>query len=74
MVPKPDGSMLQTTMDGKQAAKLSRSINAHVVVPLHFEGWNHFNESRDELLRVLKDEGVGDRFEVLVPGVATKIV
>ena len=73
MVPKPDGSMLQITMDGTQAAKLARDIDADVVVPLHFEGWNHFKEGKEDLLEVLKNEGVGDRFKVLVPGVATKI-
>lgn len=61
MVPKADGSLLQITMDSTQAAKLSRDIGADMVVPLHFEGWNHFKESRDELLKVLKDNGVGDR-------------
>lgn len=61
MVPKPDGSMLQITMDAKQGVRLMKDVGAEVVVPLHFEGWNHFKESRDGMLGVLKEKCVRAR-------------
>lgn len=63
------------TMDGAQAAQLAREIEADVLVPMHFESWGHFAESREELAQVLKtDEGVASKVMWLERGVETRLV
>ncbi|KAL6699753.1 hypothetical protein J3F84DRAFT_361655 [Trichoderma pleuroticola] len=74
MLPKPGGSMLQITMDSKQAVQLMRDIEPDIVIPLHFEGWNLFKEGKSEIEEVVKEEGVEDKFKFLTPGVETKIL
>lgn len=73
VAPLPDGP-LQITMDGKQGARLFREIGADVMVPLHYESWGHFSESKEQLVRALADESVADKVCWLKPGVATKVV
>ncbi|KAL2266652.1 hypothetical protein VTJ83DRAFT_6004 [Remersonia thermophila] len=75
-VPLPTGPLV-ITMDGAQAAKLAREIEADAVVPMHFESWGHFAETREELARVLESKeegGVKSRVVWLEPGVETKLV
>ena len=74
-VPKPggDGEMLQITMDGTQGIQLLNDINADLVIPLHYKGWNHFRESTEELTEVLGKHDVEGKFRFLEVGVTTKI-
>ena len=65
---------LVITMDGKQAAQLIREIEPDIVVPLHFEGWDHFAQGREEVLEVFKREGIESKVQWLPRGVATNIV
>ncbi|KAK3694116.1 beta-lactamase superfamily domain-containing protein [Podospora appendiculata] len=64
---------LQITLDGVQAARLFRDIGADVLVPMHYESWEHFSEKGEELARVFETEGVKDRVCWLTPGVETKL-
>ena len=73
MVPLPDGP-LQATLDGVQAVKLFRDIEADVLVPMHFESWAHFTEGRSELEQAFEKEGVSDKVLWLAPGKKTKLV
>ncbi|KAK3336259.1 beta-lactamase superfamily domain-containing protein [Cercophora scortea] len=68
----PDGP-LQITLDGAQAARLLRDIGADVLVPMHFESWEHFEEKGEELARVFEREGVMEKVCWLKPGVETKL-
>ncbi|KAK4170501.1 beta-lactamase superfamily domain-containing protein [Cladorrhinum sp. PSN259] len=70
--PLPDGP-LQITMDGAQASKLFRDIEADVLVPMHFDSWGHFAEKRPELEKSFEKEGVSDKVLWLVPGEKTKL-
>lgn len=72
MVHFPDGP-LQVTMDGKQAARLFREIGAEMLVPMHFESWNHFTQGKTELKGVFEEEGVQEKVCWLVPGKETKV-
>ena len=68
-VPTPGGGgVLQITMDGEQAVRLSHDIEPRVVVPMHFEGWNHFEEGKQALQEVFGKAGVEDKFKFLEPG------
>ncbi|PLB52585.1 Metallo-hydrolase/oxidoreductase [Aspergillus steynii IBT 23096] len=63
----------QITMDGKQAVRLMRDIGAEVMIPIHFESWEHFKEDREGLEKVFTEEGVIDQIRWTEPGVPKKI-
>ncbi|PLN86107.1 Metallo-hydrolase/oxidoreductase [Aspergillus taichungensis] len=44
---------IQITMDGGQAVRLMREIGADLMIPVHFESWEHFTEDRDGLAKTL---------------------
>jgi len=70
----PGGSEpLQITMDGKQAARLFRDIDADVLIPMHYEGWNHFSEDRQRLTEEFNKEGIQDKVLWLTPGVSKSV-
>lgn len=60
-------------MDGANAAKLFKELEADVLVPMHFESWGHFAEKREELAASLEKEGVMDKVLWLAPGVKTTL-
>lgn len=60
---------IQITMDGKQAVQLTRDIGADVMIPIHFESWDHFTEDREDLVKVFQEEGFADRVCWTTPGV-----
>ena len=47
-----------TAEDGIQAA---RAFSHATIVPLHYEGWKHFTESREVIERSFNDAGIGPR-------------
>jgi L-ascorbate metabolism protein UlaG (beta-lactamase superfamily) len=44
---------LRYTMRAGDAIELCRLIRPRVVIPIHYEGWSHFKESRDAIEREL---------------------
>ncbi|PTB68602.1 Metallo-hydrolase/oxidoreductase [Trichoderma citrinoviride] len=52
---------LAITMDGKQAAQLIKDADVEKVVPMHFEGWGHFSEGREEATKAFAEAGVSDK-------------
>ena len=42
---------LHYTMTATQAVELCGLIKPRVVVPIHYEGWEHFRQGRDEVER-----------------------
>lgn len=71
--PLPDGP-LQITMDGHQASRLFREIKADILVPMHYESWTHFSESKDQLAKVFEKEDIQDKVYWLTPGVSQKVI
>ncbi|KAK5992300.1 UPF0173 metal-dependent hydrolase -like protein [Cladobotryum mycophilum] len=65
---------LQITMDGEQAVRLVREINADLMIPMHFEGWGHFTEGRDALKKVFGKEDINDKVRWLAPGERQQIL
>jgi L-ascorbate metabolism protein UlaG (beta-lactamase superfamily) len=59
-----------TAQDGVMAA---RAFADAIVVPLHYEGWEHFTESRDDIARAFTAAELGHRLRWLVPGAATDL-
>lgn len=61
-------------MDGAQAVKLFRELGADVLVPMHFESWDHFKEQREDLAQSFKAGGLDKEVLWLEPGKKTKLV
>ena len=53
----PD-ALTMTVADGIEAA---RAFPAATIIPLHYEGWAHFTESREVIARAFNDAGLGSR-------------
>ncbi|KAI4606414.1 hypothetical protein J4E80_010166 [Alternaria sp. BMP 0032] len=71
--PGQPGDALQITMDGRQAAHLLKDLKADVLVPMHYESWDHFKQGGDGLAREFEEEGVWERVRWLRPGEAVEI-
>ncbi|KAK7177437.1 hypothetical protein PSPO01_16516 [Paraphaeosphaeria sporulosa] len=72
-LPSETGEFLQITMDGRQAARLFREIKADILVPMHYESWDHFTQHEEELSKEFEDEGVLSKVRWLKPGKAVHI-
>lgn len=64
---------IQITMDGKQAVRLVREIGADIMVPMHFEDWEHFTEHGKDLTKIFEEEGIMDKVRWTTPGVPKRV-
>jgi L-ascorbate metabolism protein UlaG (beta-lactamase superfamily) len=48
---------LTYTMTAEDAVELCELLRAHTVVPVHYEGWSHFTEGREQIERELAAAG-----------------
>jgi L-ascorbate metabolism protein UlaG (beta-lactamase superfamily) len=60
-------------MDGRQAARLFRDIKADVLVPMHYESWDHFTQHEEELKTEFEEEGILSNVRWLKPGMSVQI-
>ena len=51
------------TMTVEEATRLARHFDKATIVPLHFDGWEHFTESRAEILREFQKAGLEHRLK-----------
>jgi L-ascorbate metabolism protein UlaG (beta-lactamase superfamily) len=56
------------TLTGAEAVEVARAMPSATIVPLHFEGWEHFTESRAEAERAFADAGLTERVAWPEPG------
>jgi L-ascorbate metabolism protein UlaG (beta-lactamase superfamily) len=49
------------TMTAEDGVKAACAFYGVVIIPLHYEGWAHFTDSREVIARAFNDAGVGDR-------------
>jgi L-ascorbate metabolism protein UlaG (beta-lactamase superfamily) len=61
-----DGAYL--TLTSELAARAAQVLDARHVVPVHFEGWEHFTEGADTLREAFAAAGLLDRLHLLRPG------
>ncbi|HXX39679.1 MAG TPA: MBL fold metallo-hydrolase [bacterium] len=61
------------TMDTNDAIETAHAFPGAVIIPMHYEGWAHFSQSRDDLEKSFGALGIGDRLRFLEPGVPTVI-
>ncbi|MGN8025211.1 MBL fold metallo-hydrolase [Microbacterium sp. 22242] len=57
------------TLNARTAVAAARELGDAAIVPVHAEGWHHFSETRDRLIREFGYAGLGDRLRVPEPGV-----
>ncbi|MCX2949112.1 MBL fold metallo-hydrolase [Lentzea sp. NEAU-D7] len=50
-------------LDSAQAAEATKILDARRVVPVHYEGWAHFTEGRDDLTAAFAAAGLSDRLQ-----------
>jgi L-ascorbate metabolism protein UlaG (beta-lactamase superfamily) len=56
------------TFTGAEGVEAARAFPEAAIVPVHFEGWEHFSESRPEIDRAFRDAGLADRLHWLPAG------
>lgn len=50
-------------LDSTQTAEAATILRARRVVPVHFEGWAHFTEGREDLVAAFAAAGLSDRLQ-----------
>lgn len=59
---------IQFTMDAEDAVKAIERIDPRLVLPVHYDGWNHFRQPPDEMRGTLESSAVADRLRILPRG------
>jgi L-ascorbate metabolism protein UlaG (beta-lactamase superfamily) len=64
----PEVGPFHLTMTADEAVEATRVFAGAVIVPLHFEGWAHFSEGRDQIVQAFAAAGLNGRLRWLEPG------
>ncbi|MGW3890070.1 MBL fold metallo-hydrolase [Micromonospora chokoriensis] len=66
---------LRYSMTARQAAHLCAALRLHTAIPVHYEGWHHFQEPRETIERAFHDAppAVRDSIRWLTPGQPTTV-
>lgn len=62
--------LTMTAVEGVEAARVFENA---IVVPLHYEGWQHFSEGREDIVRAFKAASLDHRLLWLAPGRRTPV-
>jgi L-ascorbate metabolism protein UlaG (beta-lactamase superfamily) len=71
----PISGPVRYTMTAKEAVELCRLVQPRTVIPIHYEGWQHFREGREAIERELANAPaeVRERVRWLPIGTATEL-
>ena len=61
------------TLTAEDAVEAARAFADAVIVPLHFEGWEHFSESRADIAAAFERAGLTGRLRWPAPGRAIAV-
>jgi L-ascorbate metabolism protein UlaG (beta-lactamase superfamily) len=61
------------TLNARTAVLAARALGDATIVPIHAEGWHHFSETLDRLVRSFRYAGLADRLHTLKPAVPEAI-
>lgn len=61
------------TFTAEEGVAAARAFAGATIVPLHYEGWEHFTESRADVERAFRAAGIESRLRWLAPGVPTEL-
>jgi L-ascorbate metabolism protein UlaG (beta-lactamase superfamily) len=62
------------TLTAADAVEAARLLGDALVVPVHADSWAHFSEDVGDVVRAFGEAGLGERLQVLEPGVPTPLV
>lgn len=65
-----DWPLTFTASEGVEAA---RAFSEATIIPVHYEGWEHFSESREDIAQAFADAGLSGRLRWLPGGTPTAI-
>jgi L-ascorbate metabolism protein UlaG (beta-lactamase superfamily) len=57
----PEVGSFHLTMTSQEAVEAARAFADATIVPTHFEGWAHFSESKEDILRAFRNAGLQHR-------------
>jgi hypothetical protein len=60
-------------MDTNDAVEAAATFADALIVPVHTEGWAHFTQNADDLVKAFGTLGFGGRLRLLEPGVRTLV-
>jgi L-ascorbate metabolism protein UlaG (beta-lactamase superfamily) len=49
------------TMNAAEASRVADELELRTLLPIHYEGWKHFRQGREEVERVFEEAGIEDR-------------
>lgn len=61
------------TFSAKGAVLAAKTLGAHQVVPIHYEGWSHFRDGKVEIARAFAEANLQSKLIWLAPGVKSSI-
>jgi len=61
------------SLDAAAAAQFAKDLGARTIIPVHYEGWAHFTQPRQEAERVFADSGMTNIVQWLPLGVAVDV-
>ncbi len=64
---------IRYTFDVAGAIHAARALEAHTIVPIHYDGWSHFREGRAEFERAFEAAGLARRVRWPIPGEALEL-
>lgn len=64
---------LRYTFNGKEAVQAAKAINPHKIIPIHYEGWTHFQETRGESEKAFVEAGLDNKVLWLPLGIKTLV-
>jgi len=56
------------TFSAQEAVQVVRALEPQTLIPIHYEGWKHFRESRTQAERVFLEAGIQDKVQWLPLG------
>jgi len=66
----PEVGPAHFTFTADEAVEAAHAFTGAIIIPLHFEGWAHFSESRLQIENAFKAAGMERRLQWLEPGPA----
>jgi L-ascorbate metabolism protein UlaG (beta-lactamase superfamily) len=70
----PEVGPAHLTMTAQEGVEIARAFAGATIIPLHYEGWEHFAESRRQIEEAFALAGLEGRVQWMEPGVATDVV
>ena len=69
----PEVGPAHLTFTAEEAVEAARAFADATIIPLHYEGWAHFSESRKEIEEAFADAGMKGRLRWMEAGCSTDL-